>query len=118
MTMPFSSGFNLAEALDLVALSAIVEGGEAPPQPAGWNLIFDSPVIGQFTEKWQLWQNASGSHALRGTVLDAGSILEDLLWFLRPTCGRFSVPPNRIDYGYATSSDPSLHVSFALRTIL
>ena len=32
--MPFSPGFNLAEALDLVALSAIVEGGEAPPQPA------------------------------------------------------------------------------------
>jgi hypothetical protein len=44
-----SSGFNVAEALDLVALSAIVEGGEAPPQPAGWSMIFDSPVIGQFT---------------------------------------------------------------------
>jgi hypothetical protein len=53
--MPFSPGFNLAEALDLVALSAIVEGGEAPPQPTGWTIIFDSPVIGQFTEKWQLW---------------------------------------------------------------
>ena len=48
--MPFSSGFNLAEALDLVALSAIVEGGDAPPQPTGWNMIFDSPVIGQFTD--------------------------------------------------------------------
>ena len=84
--MPFSPGFNLSEALDLVALSAIVEGGEAPPQPIGWNMIFDSPVIGQFTEKWQLWQNASGSYAivLRGTVLDAGSILEDLLSFLVP----------------------------------
>ena len=54
--MALSSGFNVAEALDLVALSAIVEGDEAPPQPAGWNLIFDSPIIGQFTEKWQLWQ--------------------------------------------------------------
>jgi hypothetical protein len=53
--MTFGPGFNLAEALDLVALSAIVEGGGAPPQPTGWNIIFDSPVIGQFTEKWQLW---------------------------------------------------------------
>jgi hypothetical protein len=73
MTMAFDPGFNRAEALDLVALSAIVEGGAAPPQPTGWNMIFNSPVIGQFTEKWQLWQNASGSYAivLRGTVLDA-----------------------------------------------
>ena len=48
--MAYGPGFN-AEALDLVALSAIIEGGGAPPQPTGWNIIFDLPVIGQFTEK-------------------------------------------------------------------
>jgi hypothetical protein len=52
--MPFSSGFDLAEALDLLALSAIVEGGDAPPQPIGWSMVFDSAVIGPFTDKWQL----------------------------------------------------------------
>src|SRR5215813_9555023 len=118
--MALSSGFNVAEALDLVALSAIVEGGEAPPQPAGWNLIFDSPIIGQFTEKWQLWQNASGSYAivLRGTVLDAGSILEDLISFLVPAIGRVMVGHIQIDYSFAASSEASLHFGFALGTLL
>ena len=68
--MAFGPGFNLAEALDLVALSAIVEGGGAPPQPTGWNIIFDSLVNGQFTEKWQLWENASGSYARRSYLQD------------------------------------------------
>jgi hypothetical protein len=119
ITMPFSSGFNLAEALDLVALSAIVEG-EVPPPPAGWDLIFDSPVIGQFTEKWQLWQNASGSYAivLRGTVLDAGSILEDLLSFLVPASGRVTVGHIQVDYSFAASSGASVHFGFALGTLL
>ena len=118
--MALSSGFNVAEALDLVALSAIVEGGEAPPQPTGWNMIFDSPVIGQFTEKWQLWQNASGSYAivLRGTVLDAGSILEDLLSFLVPASGRLTVGHIEIDYSFAASPDASVHFGFALGTLL
>ena len=68
--MALSSGFNVAEALDLVALSAIVEGGGAPPQPTGWNIIFDSPLIGQFAEKWPLWENASGSYARRSYLQD------------------------------------------------
>jgi hypothetical protein len=118
--MPFSPGFNLAEALDLVALSAIVEGGEAPPQPPGWSKIFDSSVIGPFTEKWQLWQNGSGCYAisLRGTVLDAGSILEDLISFLAPASGRVTVGHIQVDYRFAASSDASVHFGFALGTLL
>jgi hypothetical protein len=42
--MLLNSGFNLTEALNLVALSAIVEGGDAPPQPVGWSMAFDSPL--------------------------------------------------------------------------
>jgi Lipase (class 3) len=95
-------------------------GGEAPSQPPGWNKIFDSPDIGPFTEKWQLWQNASGSYAivLRGTVLDAGSILEDLISFLVPAIGRVTVGPIQIDYSFAASSEASVHFGFALGTLL
>jgi hypothetical protein len=56
--MPFSLGFNLSEALDLVTLSAIIEGQTVLPVPAGWTKIFGSPEISYFTEKRQLWQNA------------------------------------------------------------
>jgi hypothetical protein len=56
--MPFSPGFNLSEALDLVTLSPIIEGQTVLPVPAGWTKIFGSPEISYFTEKWQLWQNA------------------------------------------------------------
>jgi Lipase (class 3) len=62
--MSLNPGFNLSEALNLVALSAIVEGGDAPPQPVGWSMAFDSPVIGPFTEKWQLWKNDAGAYAV------------------------------------------------------
>ena len=117
----FGVGINLQKQEDDHA-SAIVEGGGAPPQPTGWTIIFDSPVIGigQFTEKWQLWQNAAGSYAivLRGTVLDAGSILEDLLSFLVPASGRLTVGHVQIDYSFAASSDASVHFGFALGTLL
>jgi hypothetical protein len=43
--MPFSPGFNLSEALDLVTLSAIIEGQTVLPVPAGWTKIFGSPEI-------------------------------------------------------------------------
>jgi hypothetical protein len=118
--MPFNSGFDLAEALDLLALSAIVEGGDdVPSEPAGWNLIFDSAVIGPFTDRWQLWKNASGFYAivLRGTVLDAGSILEDLISFLAPANGRVTVGHVQIDYSFAANSNASVHFGFALGTL-
>jgi hypothetical protein len=117
--MPFSSGFNLTEALDLLALSAI-EGDEALPQPPGWTNIFNPSVIGPFTDKWQLWQNASGYYAivLRGTVLDAGSMLEDLISFLAPASGQVTVGHIQVDYRFAASSAASVHFGFALGTLL
>jgi hypothetical protein len=117
--MPFNSGFDLAEALDLLALSAIVEGGDFSPEPTGWNMIFDSTVIGPFTDKWQLWKNASDFYAivLRGTVLDAGSILEDLISFLAPANGRVTVGHVQIDYSFAANSNSSVHFGFALGTL-
>lgn len=118
--MPINPGFDLTEALNLLALSAIVGGGDAPPQPAGWNLIFDSAVVGPFTDKWQLWETASKVYAivLRGTVLDAGSILEDLISFLAPANGRITVGHVQADYSFAANSNASVHFGFALGTLL
>jgi hypothetical protein len=118
--MPFSSGFDLAEALDLLALCSIVEGSTELPQPPGWNRIFDSPVIPPFTEKWQLWQNAAGAYAIvvRGTVYDPGSILEDLLAFLAQAAGSVTVGPYRIDYKFAADPHASVDVGFTLGALL
>jgi hypothetical protein len=104
--MPFSKGFDLAEALDLLALCSIVEGSTELPQPPGWTMLFDSPVIPPFTEKWQLWQNTTSAYAIvvRGTVYDPGSILEDLLAFLALAAGSVTIGPYRIDYKFA--ADP------------
>jgi hypothetical protein len=118
--MSLNPGFNLTEALNLVALSAIVEGGDAPPQPVGWGMVFDSPVIGPFTEKWQLWKNDAGAYAvvLRGTVVTAGSIVEDLISFLAPAIGRLTIGHVQIDYKFAGRTDASVHFGFALGTLL
>jgi hypothetical protein len=119
--MPLNPGFTHSEALDLLALCAILEGGNPlPPQPAGWNKIFDSPVIGPFTEKWQLWQSAGGAYAvvLRGTVMDAGSIIEDLISFLVPATGRVTVGHVQVDYKFAAVAEASVHFGFALGTLL
>lgn len=118
--MPFAGGFNLAEGLDLLALCSIVEGSTELPQPPGWTMMFDSPVIPPFTEKWQLWQNASGSYAIvvRGTVYDPGSILEDLLAFLAHAVGSVTVGPYRIDYKFAADPHASVNVGFTLGALL
>jgi hypothetical protein len=118
--MPFAGGFNLAEGLDLLALCSIVEGSTELPQPPGWTMMFDSPVIPPFTEKWQLWQNASGSYAIvvRGTVYDPGSILEDLLAFLAQAAGSVTVGPYRIDYKFAADPHASVNVGFMLGALL
>jgi len=118
--MPFSAGFNLTESLDLLAICSIVEGSTELPQPPGWNMIFDSPVIPPFTEKWQLWQNASGAYAIavRGTVYDPGSILEDLLAALALSSGSVTVGPYRIDYKFAASPLANVTVGFMLGALL
>jgi hypothetical protein len=118
--MSLNPGFDVTEALNLVTLSAIVEGGDAPPQPVGWRMEFDSPVIGPFTEKWQLWKNDAGAYAvvLRGTVMTAGSIVEDLVSFLAPAIGRLTIGHVQIDYKFAGRTEASIHFGFALGALL
>jgi hypothetical protein len=57
--VPFTPGFNFNEATNLLALSAYIEGVRTLPLPLNWKLIFDSPVLPPFDNKWQLWQNTS-----------------------------------------------------------
>jgi hypothetical protein len=118
--MPSSKGFELAEALDLLALCSIVEGSTELPQPPGWTMLFDSPVIPPFTEKWQLWQNTTSAYAIvvRGTVYDPGSILEDLLAFLALAAGSVTIGPYRIDYKFAADPHASVNVGFTLGALL
>ena len=121
--MPFAPGFQLAEALDLLAMCANVEDeatSPIPPAPAGWTLVFDSPVIGTFDEKWQLWRSAAGpwAIALRGTVMRAGSIFEDLISILVGANGIITVGPHPIPYRFAADAAAGVHLGFALGTLL
>ena len=121
--MPFTPGFQLAEALDLLAMCANVEDEATPPippAPPGWTLVFDSPVIGTFDEKWQLWRSAAGpwAIALRGTVMRAGSIFEDLISILVGASGVITVGPHPIPYRFATDAAAGIHLGFALGTLL
>ena len=106
--------------LDLLALCSIVEGSTELPQPPGWTMLFDSPVIPPFTEKWQLWQNTTSAYAIvvRGTVYDPGSILEDLLAFLALAAGSVTIGPYRIDYKFAVDPHASVNVGFTLGALL
>ena len=117
--MPFNPGFELGEALDLLALCAILEESDPPlPVPLGWNKLFESSIIPPFDEKWQLWKNAAGAYAvvIRGTVENAGSIAEDLLAFLANAKGRVTVGSWHADYQFAADQHPhaAVTVGFAL----
>lgn len=120
--MAFGPGFDLAEALDLLTLCANIEAPNTLPVPAGWgpNPVFDSPQIGLFAEKWQLWQNTSGAYAIivRGTVSEPGSILEDLLSVLAQATGTIVVGPFQIEYKFAADPLASVHFGFALGALL
>jgi hypothetical protein len=121
--MPLAPGFQLAEALDLLAMCANVEDEATPPippAPPGWTLVYDSPVIGTFDEKWQLWRSAAGpwAIALRGTVMRAGSIFEDLISILVGAAGVITVGPHPIPYRFAADPAAGVHLGFALGTLL
>src|SRR4051794_22100740 len=91
--MTFVPGFNLQEAEPILALLASLEEGldikplPAVPLPADWKIVFDSQSVGPFDNRWQLASNTqSGQFAVlvRGTVGQAGSIIDDLLSVMIP----------------------------------
>jgi len=118
------SGFDRQEALDLLAMSAIIENGAAPPipnPPPGWASRFLSPEIGPFKNRWQLWQQGgTGPYAIaiRGTVAEAGSILEDMVSLMVQATGTLSVGSVTIPYSFAADPEAGVHLGFALATLL
>jgi hypothetical protein len=121
--MALTPGFLRTEALDLLAMCANVEGEATPPippSPPGWTLLFDSPPIGAFEDKWQLWKADGGTYAiaLRGTVMKAGSVLEDLISVLVRATGRLTVDRQSVSFQFATDPAAGVHLGFALGTLL
>jgi hypothetical protein len=123
--MPLMPGFDRNEALDLLNFCAIIENGVAPPipsqPPAGWASVFSSPVIGPFDNLWQLWKRASdGAFAVsvRGTTMNAGSILEDLIALMIKARGSLQLGPVQFDYQFAGDQAADVHLGFALGALL
>jgi hypothetical protein len=116
--MPASAHFDPNEAKALIAMIAKLEGSTVPiepPIPPSWNLVFSSPVMGQFENMWQLWQN-TGQYAvlIRGTVVQTGSIVEDLMAVMIPAQG--DLPAGSVALPYRLAADPKagVHLGFAL----
>lgn len=123
--MPFKPGFDRSEALDLLNFCAIIETDVTPPiptdPPTGWALAFTSPVIGPFDNLWQLWQRAAdGAFAVvvRGTTMNAGSILEDVIALMIKGKGTLQLGAIKFDYQFAADPLADVHVGFALGALL
>ena len=123
--MALAPGFNREEAIELLGLCAFVETGgpqQPIPDPRGnWDLLFDSPVMGSFDNKWQLWRkkgNGPFAIALRGTVGSTGSVVEDLISLMVTAAGTLTVGGASCDYRFAADQKAGVHLGFALGTLL
>jgi hypothetical protein len=115
--MAFTQGFDPNEAIDLVTLSAIVEG-EQIPAPAGWAMVFQParPFV-LFDNFWQLWKHApSGRYAVvvRGTVPKPGSVIEDLLAVMIPARAYLDLGAANFTFQFAQDPAATVHLGFAL----
>jgi Lipase (class 3) len=130
--MTFVPGFNPQEAEPILALLAQLEDGlNIPPlpplsQPAGWTLQFDSQSIGPFDNRWQLWKSPQGQYAvlIRGTVVQAGSIIDDLLSVMIPANSQigFQIGGTSVALNYqfaaANNTKAGVHLGFTLATFI
>jgi hypothetical protein len=123
--MAMIPGFSVQEATDLLGLCAFAEtDGPQPPIPDPrntWDIVFDSPVLGPFDNKWQLWRRkdkGAFAIALRGTVAAAGSIIEDLIALMIKAQGTLTVSGIGHSYRFAADQSAGVHLGFALATLL
>src|SRR5258708_3746752 len=123
--MPLNAGFDLEETLTMLHFCAIVENGVNPPipkdPPKGWTRLFTSPVIPPFDNVWELWnRDADGVFALsiRGTVFQAGSIVEDVLALMINANGAIKVGAFAFPYSFAADPHAAVHLGFAVATLL
>lgn len=123
--MTLTPEFSHKEAIDLLGLSAFAEtDAPQPPIPDPrdmWDLVFDSPVVGPFDNKWQLWRKKGQGPfaiAIRGTVEEGGSILEDLIALMVKAQGTLGIGGVNHNYQFAADPRAGVHLGFALATIL
>ncbi len=79
--------------------------------------MFDSPVLGAFDNKWQLWRNATEKQyavVIRGTVGEPRSVVEDLLAVMIPASGELHVGAGKLPYRLAADPKAAVHLGFAL----
>lgn len=125
-----------AEMAEMIALCATCEGDPIPglPEPAigpGWHLLFDSPAIGGFENKWQLWswpqpapdpaqaKPVRFAIVIRGTVPSKPtSVLEDLMAIMIAGAGVIPAGDVAIPYSFAEDPGASVHLGFALGALL
>lgn len=121
--MPFQPGFDRLEAEAMIAMLTPLEGPtpplEPPPLPAGWGLLYQSPQLGYFDNRWELWQDpapGSGRFAvlIRGTVAETGSVIDDLLSVMIPASGTIMGRA----YRFAVDPMAGVHLGFALAALV
>jgi hypothetical protein len=126
----FGAGFNLGEASDLLYMcDQLYAQPNGIPMPTGFTQRWRSTPIFQpafsfppFDNLWALWQSTAvePTFALiaRGTVLNAGSILEDLISVLVSATGSVVIGPVTIPYQFAADARASVHAGFVLGSLL
>lgn len=129
--MTFVPGFNLQEAEPLLALLGVLEAdplpADIPPlppltSPPGWKIVFDSQSIGPFDNRWQLAKSPQEQYAvlIRGTVAEAGSVIDDLLSVMIPATSQIELSSLTLNYQLAASNNTSagIHLGFALAMLI
>ncbi len=129
--MTFVPGFNLQEAQPLLALLGVLEAAPLPADipplppltsPPGWTIVFDSQSIGPFDNRWQLAKSPQGQYAvlIRGTVAEAGSVIDDLLSVMIPATAQIELSSLTWNYQLAAASNPKagIHLGFTLAMLI
>ncbi len=113
--------FDLTEARNLIAFAAQLEGPTPPlappPIPADWSVVFTSPELGAFDNKWQLWKNSQANEyavVIRGTVDKPGSVILDLMSVMIPASGILPVGSVALPYKLAEDPKAAVHLGFVL----
>lgn len=126
--MTFVPGFNLQEAEPLLSLLGFLEEGQSIPplppftSPPGWTILFDSQSIGPFDNRWQLAKSPQGQFAVlvRGTVAEAGSVIDDLLSVMIPANAQIEISSLTWNYQLAAASNANagIHLGFTLAMLI
>ena len=135
---PFRPGFECAEAIAMMGLCQKVYEGPtrttpdttvghlpAPPPPVGWTPVVQPPTTVGLDNYWELWSNTAvaGEYAVvvRGTVLSATSILDDVLLPMIRAHGSLAMAIRRsrkkikaIPYVFSRNAFAAVHLGFAI----